>query len=166
MKKQVFIINGSGGVGKDTLVSLVQKHISAVNISSVDEVKKFATMMGWDGKKDEKSRKFLSDLKNILIEYNDKPFSYLKESVHDFLNDECNELCFLHIREPQEIQRAKEAFNAITILVTRDKVKQIRSNHADSDVLDYSYDYRVVNNGSLEDLEQMAITFIHNIREG
>ena len=115
MNKQVFIINGSGGVGKDTFVELVSKYSGVRNFSSVDEVKSFAKMMGWNGEKDEKSRKFLSDLKDILTEYNDKPFKYLESCVNRFLKDSQNEFCFLHITEKHEIQRAKEAFDAVTI---------------------------------------------------
>ena len=39
MNKQVFIINGSGGTGKDTFVSLVSESIPTMNFSSVDKVK-------------------------------------------------------------------------------------------------------------------------------
>ena len=65
MNKQVFIINGSGGVGKDTFVELVSKvfNLSVMNFSSVDKVKEIARIIGWTGGKTEKDRKFLSDLK-------------------------------------------------------------------------------------------------------
>ena len=112
MSKKVFIINGSGGVGKDTFVDFVSKYVSVKNVSSVDEVKHFAFMLGWNGEKDEKGRKLLSDLKDLLTEYDDRPFEYLKRSVEEFKNSRYDEFCFLHIREPEEIQRTKEEFNA------------------------------------------------------
>ena len=63
MKKQVFIINGSGGVGKDTFVELVSENflLPVMNFSSVDKVKEVARIIGWTGGKSEKDRKFLSD---------------------------------------------------------------------------------------------------------
>ena len=82
MNKQVFIINGSGGVGKDTFVDLVDHNLShkyrylTMNFSSVDKVKKVAEIIGWDVySKTEKDRKFLSDLKLLCTEYNDMPFN-------------------------------------------------------------------------------------------
>lgn len=165
MQKQVFIINGSGGVGKDTFVELVSRYAGVRNFSSVDEVKSFAKMMGWNGEKDEKSRKFLSDLKDILTEYNDKPFTYLQSCVSRFLKDTTNEFCFLHIREPEEIQRAKEAFDAITVLVTRDNIETVKGNHADEQVLQYTYDVHIRNDHSLDWLEAVARKFVADYRK-
>ena len=165
MNKQVFIINGSGGVGKDTFIELVSKYSYIRNFSSVDEVKHYAKMMGWNGEKDEKSRKFLSDLKDILTEYNDKPFTYLQSCVNRFLKDKESEFCFLHIREPEEIQRAKEAFNAITILVTRDNIEQVKGNHADEQVLQYTYDVHIRNDNSLKWLDALAKKFVSDYRK-
>ena len=59
MNKQIFIINGSGGVGKDTFVELVsvelndilKKFHTVINFSSVDKVKEIARKIGCSGKK-------------------------------------------------------------------------------------------------------------------
>ena len=160
MNKQVFIINGSGGVGKDTFVELVSRYVGCRNFSSVEEVKHFAEMMGWKGEKDDKSRKFLSDLKDILTEYNDRPFKFLETCVKRFNNDKVNEFCFLHIREPEEIERAKNEFNAKTVLVWNKNVSLINSNHADANVYDYTYDVLIDNSGTLEELEHEAERFV------
>ena len=40
--KKIFIINGSGGVGKDTFVELVSQFFPVVNVSSVHKVKEIA----------------------------------------------------------------------------------------------------------------------------
>ena len=53
MHKQVFIINGSGGVGKDTFVEFVSDNFSTMNVSSVDKVKEVARVVGWSGGKSE-----------------------------------------------------------------------------------------------------------------
>ena len=65
MDKQVFVINGSGGVGKDTFVRLVSVELNNIlkrfhtvdNFSSVDKIKEIAREIGWDGQKTEKDRK-------------------------------------------------------------------------------------------------------------
>lgn len=153
--KQIFIINGSGGVGKDTFVSLVSNNISTMNFSSVDKVKEIARDIGWTGGKTEKDRKFLSDLKLLCTEYNDMPFNSMRNKVVEFL-DGNSHLLFLHIREPEEIEKAKNAFDAKTILVKRNNIEQITSNMADANVYNYDYDIVINNNDGIEELKYKA----------
>ncbi len=88
------------------------------------------------------------------------PFQNMKQKVKEFNKDEINQCLFLHIREPEEIKRAVEEFNAETILVTRDTVKQITSNKADANDYNYKFDYTVTNNGTIEDLKKVAEYFV------
>ena len=162
--KKVYVINGSGGVGKDTFVKFVLEHLNfrGVNISSIEPVKRLALRMGWRGEKTEKDRKFLSDLKDLCTNYNDFSMQYLREQCEPFLKDEIYKGCkvmFIHIREPQEIQKAVDEFGAKTILVVNPNVEQVVSNHADAEVFNYSYDTIIENNGSLEKLKDSAKTF-------
>lgn len=163
--KKIFILNGSGGVGKDTFVNFVYSYNKAVkgltvdHTSSISLVKHYARNIGWKGDKTEKDRKFLSDLKMALTEYNDSPFDSLRECVHNFRNSHTYDILFIDIREPEEIERAKREFNAQTILITSDKVEQVTSNMADAGVFHYDYDIEIENNGTLEDLFDAAIKF-------
>ena len=158
--KKIFIINGSGGVGKDTFVNLVSKRVKTMNVSSVDKVKEIAKLIGWDGvSKTEKDRKFLSDLKLLTTKYCDMPFQYMKQKVEEFNNSEYDCL-FLHIREPEEIRKAVKEFNAQTILVIRESVAPILSNMADRNVYNYKYDFEVINNGTLENLDYIVKYFV------
>ena len=130
------------------------------NYSSIDKVKTIATQIGWNGGKTEKDRKFLSDLKVLTTEYNDMPFNDLKRIVNLFKEKQNVVFLFLHIREPNEIERAKNEFNAHTILITRDSVPQITSNIADGGVFNYHYDTIIKNNGTKEMLQGMADLFV------
>ena len=56
MKKEVVVINGTGGSGKDTFISKVSKYAKIYNFSSIDKVKEIATLVGWNGTKTEKDR--------------------------------------------------------------------------------------------------------------
>lgn len=165
MEKQIFIINGSGGVGKDTFVELVAKSLyrlygyTLLNYSSIDCVKNIAKSIGWNGGKTEKDRKFLSDLKILMTEYNDAPFSSMQYMANLFNQSGDIKILFLHIREPKEIERAKQAFNAKTILVRRDSIPHITSNMADNGVFDYQYDIEINNDGDLNDLAKQAEKF-------
>lgn len=155
--KNIIIINGYGGSGKDTFVDLVSKYNKVYNFSSVDKVKEIAKIIGWNGEKDEKSRKFLSDLKKLTSDYNDMPFNSIKEAINKFYSSD-KEIMFIHIREPEEIKRVVNEFNAKTLFIKRDNIKKITSNDSDASVENYNYDY-IINNTSLEALEEKAKSF-------
>jgi predicted ATP-binding protein involved in virulence len=168
LNKKIFIINGSGGVGKTTFVELISECLNdimkqfhtVINFSSVDKVKKIAKEIGWDGSKTEKDRKFLSDLKVLCSEYCDMPFKSMKTKVKEFQKKDRCYFLFLHIREPEEISRAVKEFDAKTILITRNSVKPITSNMADANVFNYEYDYVISNDGTIEELRSKARDFV------
>ena len=166
--KRIFIINGSGGVGKDTFVALFAKHYGEEkvwNYSSVTKVKRIAKEIGWTGAKTEKDRKFLSDLKLLTTEYNDMPMEDLKAKVKEFNRSLKAEILFLHIREPEEIEKAVKEFSAETILIRRDWIPQITSNMADANVYNYNYDITIHNDGSLEDYENITKQFVKDVKK-
>ena len=159
--KPIIILNGSGGSGKNTFAELIGKYLNVWTISSVDEVKKIASLSGWDGKKTDKDRKFLSDLKILMSDYNDYPFQYLLSQVKIFQNTICcYDILTIDIREPEEISRAVKEFKAKTLLIKRSDVPEIKSNMADANVDNYDYDYVNYIVGTIQDLENLAIKFI------
>lgn len=173
MDKQVFVINGSGGVGKDTFVDLVtielnnimKRFYTVINFSSVDKVKQIAKEIGWNGKKTEKDRRFLSDLKILTSKYCDMPFQSMKEKFNEFQSNNDSVFLFLHIREPEEIVRSVKTFNAKTILIRRNSVKHITSNMADENVFNYNYDFVIDNDGTIKELKDKAKEFIKKVCE-
>lgn len=173
-KNQIFIINGSGGVGKDAFIEMINliasnQNIRIGNYSSVAKIKDIAKIIGWNGEKSERDRKFLSDLKLLTTEYNNMPLNDMKRYANNFMNvvdkDDAR-ILFLHIREPEEISKAVEEFKKIckvkTILVKRDAIKHITSNMADENVYNYDYDIIINNNGTLEDLKEKAKHFLND----
>ena len=168
--KHIFIINGAAGSGKDSFVDYVKilskefvETGDVVNFSSVDEIKKVAKNLGWTGQKDEKDRKFLSDLKSLTTKYCDFSFKSMIHVVSDFLKSLNESILFLHIREPEEIERAKIAFNAKTLLITRIGVTPIKSNNSDAKVHDYKYDVVIRNDQDLEALKTTAAIFLSDV---
>ena len=153
MKKLAIVINGAGGVGKDTLCELASKHFKVKNISSITPIKEIAALCGWDGTKDNKARKFLSDLKQLCVDYNDYPTLWAKARYDEFLlGDE--EIMFVHIREPEEIKKFVDATGgeAKTLLVRGGKrmSNEKYGNVSDDGVENYSYDYYYVNENTLD----------------
>lgn len=121
--KQIVIINGTGGSGKDTFVEFASKYASIENFSSIDTIKTIASLevyqnqkglewlveYGWKGQKTEKDRKLLSELKRIWKEYNDLPFKDTEKAIELFQKSD-KDILFIHIREPEEIKRVVDAF--------------------------------------------------------
>lgn len=163
MKKQIVVINGTGGSGKDTFVEFCQKYEKVKNFSSIDKVKEIATMIGWTGKKEEKDRKFLSDLKKLTTDYNDMAFQSIKEEINIFYHSDAN-ILFIHIREPEEIQRVVDIYQAKTLLIKRIGLENIETNSSDANVDCYFYDY-IIENTTLGELEKKALKFINDLNE-
>ena len=159
--------------GKDTFVEFCKKHCNwCLNISTVDFVKQIAECCGWDGTKTAANRKFLSDLKDLLTEWNDVPYKkvvralkFFEIEVMDFdFDPEEDAIAFIHCREPKEIERLCNELGAQSLLITRDEIEEDKtSNHADEEVFDYKYDYIIANNDTLQDLEAAAVKFLTDL---
>ena len=164
MDKSIVIINGSGGVGKDTFVDFCKEFVNVKNISSVDKVKEAAKILvNWNGEKDDKSRKLLVDLKQLSIDYNDYPAKYIQEEAKKFKEDSNEQIMFVHIREIEEIKKIKKLVNAKTLLITSNRVKKILTNTSDANVENYEYDYYIKNDGTMEELRLKAKDFVNKL---
>lgn len=159
----VIIINGSGGVGKDTLCSFAGRKYKVANISSITPIKEIAFQNGWNGEKDSKSRRFLADLKKIFSEYNDLPFRYLATEYGRFLHS-FNQILFVHIREPEEIDKFKNYVKipCVTLLI-RGSHRKDWGNSSDDDVENYAYDYIYDNKESIKTAESTFCAFLQGI---
>ena len=161
MNKKIFILNGKPGSGKDTFAAFLNEFVPTDHYSSVTKVKAVAEMCGWDGEKNLKSRKFLSDLKYLTSEFNDMAFQDVKKKIDEFLwDDETYEVLLIDFREPEEIERCYQELGAESIYIYRpDVYDQETSNTADKFVYNYYYDYTIINDGTLDNLRELAKGF-------
>ena len=180
-KKSIFVINGSGGVGKDTFVQLVfeavyNKYVDEetggklpelkngpfANYSYIEHVKDIAQSFGWNGGKTEKDRKFLADLLVLDEQYRDSSYRFLYDKVKRFfIEDMSKRVLFIHVRNPKNIKRLVREYNAKTILVTSEKVSAITSNAEDKSVFGYKYDIHIKNDGTFDELKEKAVDFVN-----
>lgn len=160
-KPIVVALNGSGGVGKTTFASYCERYCDSYNFSSVDCIKEAAKSLGCDiQSKTDKGRAFLSELTKLSDEYFGHRKIYIAETIKLCISDD---VVFIDVREPWLIQWLKDEFEAITLIVTNSSVDAIRSNDSDANVNKFNYDYEVVNNGSLDELDRKAEYFIKTI---
>lgn len=166
MEKVIIIINGKGGVGKDTLCDFARKAFKVRNISSITKVKEVAAIAGWDGEKDVRGRRLLSDIKNALIKYDDCIIArQLNNVTFNHMLFENIQILFVHIREPEEIEKYKsllpDAFTVKTLLIKRDTGIRNYGNPADDLVENYDYDYTYENTKPLEEAGDDFINFLN-----
>ena len=126
-------------------------------------------MAEWDGRKDDRSRKFLADLKQLCVAYNDFPTNWAYRIYCEFLTSD-DEILFVHIREPEEIAKfvRRTEGNAKTLLVRAgERMKRDKyGNDADDRVENYFYDYYFSNDGSLEEAEKNIVKLFSDIMSG
>lgn len=170
---KVIIVNGAATSGKDQFVKYFKKNYKykSVNWSTIDKVKKISMKnFGWNGDKTEESRKFLSDVKKLWIEFNNGPFEDMVKTIskhNSKLNkkDKKNVVYFVHCREPLEIQKFVDKYNedCITLLIKRDNI-DIPNNDSDKNVEDFVYTHTINNNGTKEDLKKESEMFIEKLK--
>ena len=170
---KVVIINGIGGSGKDTFVEMCQEILQkacCLNISTVDFVKEVAEYCGWDGTKTPENRKFLSDLKKVLTEWNEVPLKKICQEVRAWQSiwigsgNYHKAVVFIHCREPKEIDKLRKEFqnyDPVTLLIRREAAESVEQiNDSDNSVLNYSYDYTIYNDSTLSWLKNEAEIFL------
>lgn len=177
---KVVVCNGKPGVGKSEFQQACyrlcelngkkngftqDKYLLVDIASTVDFVKGIAYECGWDGTKTLENRKFLSDLKALLTEWNDVPNTIIEDRVKS-LSSTYDWIVFVDCREPVEIQKLKERLNATTILIRRESVENSEtSNDSDAKVFECDYDLTIYNNSDIIHLEDEARKFIEYMKK-
>ena len=149
MMQRIIVINGEAGCGKDTFVDIIEEanHGRVMQISAITPIKAMADIAGWDGEKTPKSRKFLSDLKDLCDEAFNTSRNYIRREVDVFRSINEYDFLFIHARDPEQIAWIVREFGARTLLIKRDGYTTKASNHADANIYNFSYDYEVRNAG-------------------
>ena len=165
---RIVVVNGRGCSGKTSFERLVQRMAAErgkqVEIkSTIDYVKDGAKALGWDGGKTSEDRRFLSDLKDALTRWKDLPYKVIGDWI-DYYEKKNVDLLFIDCREPEEIKRFVNDYNAMTLLVQRGEVV-IMGNHADDNVMNYQYDITIDNSRGLDELKQEAEIFVETFLE-
>lgn len=173
---KIVIINGCAKSGKDTFVNFCQELSNKnedgtkriYNRSTIDPIKELALQIGWDGEKTERSRLFLSDLKDITSAFCNYSTKWLLQELED-IKANGGELVFVHSREPEDIANLKsllthKGYEVHTLIIRRDKAEiDAPNNHADREVLNYNYEASILNNTSLDNLKLTAKIYLKQI---
>ena len=104
-------------------------------------------------------------MKKLSIWYNDQPTEYLIYSVG---KTEENSLSFVHIREPEEIQKFIDKLrenniqcDCYTLLLKRNN--DLYNNDSDDSVDNFDYDFVIYNDSNVHDLGYKVLDFLSKI---
>jgi dephospho-CoA kinase len=150
--KYVIVLNGYPRSGKDEFVKIVSDEYTCYDHSTVNKVKFIAQEMGWNGEKTKESRKMLSELKKFYTKWFDGPFQDILKAINTIKSSSEQGILFIHIREPEEIERLKKyceldkSLNFCTILIKRPVGEETdNDNDSDNNINNFDYDYEIIN---------------------
>lgn len=173
---KLIIVNGYAKAGKDTFIDLCRDIIGkkySMKISVIDSVKDVARFCGWNGRKTDKSRKFLCDLKDILTEWNDVPFNKICTKIDEFCREmeyygvSSSAYIFVIMREQEDTKRLIEKYKESTKIykVFINGGEHNTSNRADMNIVNNGYDVTIDNDSDMSSFEKKAKNFIDSIKE-
>ena len=112
---KIYVVNGAPESGKTYFERYIQQHTETPCFiySTIDFVKDLAKLAGWDGTKTPKNRAFLSNLKDLLTEWNDIPFMKTKE----YIPMKAKELAFILGINKKEYSKFKEILDKCIALL-------------------------------------------------
>lgn len=160
-------ISGKAEHGKTTLANalkilLEQKHMNVVIQPIAQVMKEQAKMLGWDGKKDEKGRRFLQTFTNPIKEYNGEQ-CYAKWCIERArkLNPDIvlvdDVRMFPEVNYFTELAESKKVDRTIFVRVNRpgyvSSLTEEQKNHpTETQLDDYKFDALLNNPGDMEGL--------------
>ncbi len=184
--KAVIVINGKGGIGKDTLINaVVESGATVFNVSTIDPIKDMCSHLNKQGEKDLAYRQLLSDVKKAVDAYYETKngISYTNEQAlnamtlwhkqTELIGNE-NSFMFVHIREPENIEKFIDAANqkvsawkdenisVASLLVTSDRALEDYGNSSDNNVENYDYDLVFESNGTKEEDGERFTKFLED----
>lgn len=170
---KIVCISGKAQNGKDTTAQFIPDELTAqgkkVLVTHFGDLVKYVCtkFFGWDGKKDEKGRTLLQYVGTDKIRAQSP--DYWVDFIVGILSmfpDEWDYVLIPDTRFPNEYEILKNYGMDVSLLrVERPNfvspLTQDQQRHPSETALDnYHYDIRVVNNGTLEDLQTMVIGLI------
>ena len=150
--RDIVIINGVGGVGKDSFVSRFYdvSGIPTCNISTIQEAERILfALEGVLNLKQERElktdlyRSVLHDIKNMLVKYGDRPFKQTAKRIQELRDLFPGNVIFVHCREGAEISKLVDYYGEQCITVLVERKVPVANNPADR-MLDKYFGYNMI----------------------
>ena len=172
--KKIFVIAGKARQGKDTVCEYIReyyKDLKVLHLPNNYYMRDYAKrIVDWDGEDDTKPRDLLIELADLGRSFSEH--FYINRTIEDILifSKYYDIIVIPDVRFPYEIELPKGKFeDVISIYVERPNFISELSNdqkkHAtESSLDDYdNYDYKIINDGSLDDLRTKVFEMLNEI---
>lgn len=149
-------IAGKMGTGKSTVAKMIAEKINGKIVPFAKPLKDLATQMGWNGVKDEKGRRLLQLLgtecgRECIGE--DIWISHWLYEIHKRENNGYHIIAD-DVRFENELNVIRVHPNGILIKIKRLTNQQDSEHASERDLPDSLFDYVIINDGSIEQLEE------------
>lgn len=172
---KIFIISGKAGTGKNKVATLLkniykEKNKNTINLAYASYLKEYAkNILNWDGREETKPRAFLQHIGIDIVKRIDNQM-LIRRIVEDIqvYSNFFDVITISDARFPEEIETIKNKFQDVKVIhilgrennLTEDEKKHITETALD----DYEhYDYRIQNNGTVEELEKKLISIVNEV---
>jgi hypothetical protein len=176
---KIILIGGQANSGKDSTAEFIDDYyrsrgLDVVNIQIAFYIKMYAKEIAkWDGDNETKPRQLLQDLGTELIRKQIDEYFFIKRIIQDIdiYSRYFDIITISDGRLPEEFASIKLAYpETVTVHVTRPGyVSHLTKNqkaHVTEALVDsIEYDYDIVNDGTLDDLQKKAIELVQTIEK-
>lgn len=175
----IFLICGKARHGKTTTGDFMREYYESKNIKVANTLialylKTYAqNFFGWDGKPETKPRELLQQLGTEIIRQKlGKELFFIERTIEDIeiLKHFFNVIIIDDIRFPLEINKIKEHYSKVYVLnIIRPEFESDLSGkqlqHATETALDNydGYDFTIINDGDLEELQNKIVKIIKEL---
>lgn len=175
----IFIISGKARHGKDTVAKMIRDvyeriGLNTINLQYSTPIKEYAKKISnWDGSEETKPRELLQTLGTELIRQKIDFLFFVKRMISDIkvYSYFFDIITISDARAKVELDIPKQELkNVIVINVTRPSLESEltaseQKHYTETDLDDYNnFDYKIVNDGTLEDLEEKVSIILEDIK--
>ena len=170
--EKLYVLAGKARCGKDSVANIIEKYYSNKKVTKLmygQWVKDYASMIyDWDGSEEDKPRTLLQDISIKSRSVNPGYTIRRMEEDINILKDYFDIFIITDARMPEEVTMPKEKFNAITIKIERPNYESAltkkEQRHPTETALDHydNYDYKIINDSTLDDLEKKTIDLLES----
>ena len=176
---KIILIGGKANSGKDSTAEYIDEYyrsrgLDVVNIQIAFYIKMYAKEIAkWDGDNETKPRQLLQDLGTELIRKQIDEYFFIKRIIQDIdiYSRYFDVITISDGRLPEEFASIKLAYpETVTVHITRPGyvshlTKGQKAHVTEALVDEIDYDYEVVNDGTLDDLQKKAIELVQTIEK-
>lgn len=142
-------LSGFAGAGKDEVAKILVERHGFTRVAFADPLKDVASALGWDGKKNDKGRKFLQDLGVGVRDHLD--YEAWVRAAEEQIEEILGPVVISDVRFPNEVFMVRRRGGTL-VRVERPETGAVNDHVSEHAVTAQDCDYQLSNDGTLDDL--------------